>query len=410
MGISIGLVGLGAFGSVFAALFKAHPLVDRIAFCDCEPERIKKFAEDPFFADKFNPKDVYATLDDMCKSDLDAIAVITQPWLHAPQCIRVMESGKDVYSAVPLICLPDGEEVLDWCDKIIQTSLRTGKHYMLGETTCFRPQSQFCRKKAVEGAFGDFVYAEGEYCHDLESLREVRRYRTASRTGSGWPAREEAYARRGKLTSPMDYPTHSVSGPIFCMGTRARKVSAWGYRNRNNDPYFEHSDFSNVAAFFQLANGASLRVVEMRELAGRLSPIDAEIFRIVGTRGTFSENIWYYNGRTKAGDALNPIINKEYRHEELFDPLPPEVSASFLEVMRHADPGAVIADFVPSGHGGSHPYLVHEFVSSVHEKRQSLVDPWEAAHYMAMGVAASASARRDGELLEVCDWGFAPVN
>jgi len=45
MGVSLGLVGLGAFGSEFAGLFKSHPLVDRIALCDREPERIGKFAE-----------------------------------------------------------------------------------------------------------------------------------------------------------------------------------------------------------------------------------------------------------------------------------------------------------------------------------------------------------------------------
>ena len=41
MGISLGLVGLGSFGSAFADLFMSHPLVDRIALCDREPERIK---------------------------------------------------------------------------------------------------------------------------------------------------------------------------------------------------------------------------------------------------------------------------------------------------------------------------------------------------------------------------------
>lgn len=412
MGISIGMVGLGAFGGAFAGLFKAHPLVDRIAFCDCEPERIRKFADDPFFADKFNPKDVYSSLDEICRSDLDAIVIITQPWLHAPQCIQVMESGKDVYSAVPLICLPDGEETLEWCDKIIRASLKTGKHYMLGETTCFRPQAMFCRKKALAGEFGDFVYAEGEYCHDVDSgcsLRKVHENRTAGRVGSEWPAREKEYTRRGKLASPMDYPTHSVSGPVFSMGTRALKVSAYGYRNRNSDPFFGHYGFSNVAALFQLANGASMRVAEMRELAGRLSPLESEIFRIVGTRGTFSENIWYYNGRTRAGDALNPLKVEHYTPEELFDPLPPEVKSGFLSCVFAGQPDAQNRDFVPSGHGGSHPYLVHEFVSCVHEKRQSLVNPWEATHYMAMGVAATASAKRDGELMKVCDWGYAPA-
>ena len=36
-------MGLGQFGKAFAPLFKAHPLVDRIALCDREPERIEKF-------------------------------------------------------------------------------------------------------------------------------------------------------------------------------------------------------------------------------------------------------------------------------------------------------------------------------------------------------------------------------
>ena len=45
MGISLGLVGLGSFGSCFVPLFKSHPLVDRVALCDQEPERLKFWAE-----------------------------------------------------------------------------------------------------------------------------------------------------------------------------------------------------------------------------------------------------------------------------------------------------------------------------------------------------------------------------
>jgi predicted dehydrogenase len=127
MGISIGLVGLGSFGSEFAPLFKAHPLVDRIALCDREPERIAKFARLPSFQGKFNASDAYASLDDICRARLDAIVIISQPWLHAPQAIQVMESGKHVYSAVPIAWMPDAEEVLDWCDKLVATCRRTGR-------------------------------------------------------------------------------------------------------------------------------------------------------------------------------------------------------------------------------------------------------------------------------------------
>ena len=47
MGISLGLVGLGSFGRAFADLFMSHPLVDRIALCDLEPERMAAFAKKP---------------------------------------------------------------------------------------------------------------------------------------------------------------------------------------------------------------------------------------------------------------------------------------------------------------------------------------------------------------------------
>ena len=126
MGISIGLVGLGSFGSGFAELFKRHPLVDRIALCDREPERVARFAELESWRDKFSPRDAYGSLDEICRTDLDALVIITQPWLHAPQCVQALEAGKHVYSAVPVISIPDDDEILEWCDRLVTTCQRAG--------------------------------------------------------------------------------------------------------------------------------------------------------------------------------------------------------------------------------------------------------------------------------------------
>ena len=38
------------------------------------------------------------------------------------------------------------------------------------------------------------------------------------------------------------------------------------------------------------------------------------------------------------------------------------------------------------------------------------INVWEAVRYMAPGVMAHKSALRDGELLEVPDWGDAPIS
>jgi predicted dehydrogenase len=388
MGISLGLVGLGSFGSAFADLFRSHPLVDRIALCDLEPERMKKFAEKPGWEAKLDPSDLYASLDEICESNLDALVIITQHWLHAPQAIQAMESGKHVYSAVPVISIPDADEILEWCDRLVATVERTGKHYMLGETTYYRPQAVYCRRRARAGDFGEFVYAEGEYFHDVDSrtnLREVIRRRMASTAGAAWRERLQAYRARGVKTGPMHYPTHSTSGPISVMDAHPVKVCAWGYANRDGDPYFDDNAFSNETALFYMSNGATMRICEFREIGhpGR------EIFRIYGTDGSFENNTW-----TDNHDAI------QLTTEEMREPLPEDVLAAFQAAVDHN---------VYGGHGGSHAFLVHEFVDAIAHDRIPAINVWEAVRYMAAGAVAHKSALRGGEILEVPDWGNAPA-
>ena len=365
-----------------------------------------RFAELPSWQDKLNTRDVYDSFDEICRSDLDALVIITQPWLHAPQCVQAMESGKHVYSAVPVIMLPDGDEILEWCNRLVTTCRRTGMHYMLGETTYYHPEGMFCRRKAAEDAFGDFILAEGEYMHDLDgmcSLRDVFALRFASRSGQEGRRMYQRYRRRGVLDGPMHYPTHSTSGPVFIMNSHALKVTAYGYRNANNDPFFEGDAFSNETALFTMSNGATVQICEFRECGGTFH--DTETFRIIGTRGSYAENVWKDNGRT-APLTARPLEITRLTDAEMRDPLPPEVIEVFKPI---CDPGAdVESDFVPSGHKGSHPYLVHEFVEAVAQGRHPSINIWEAVRYMAMGVAAHKSALRDGERLDVPDWGNAP--
>lgn len=404
MGISIGMVGLGAFGTGFAYLFCNHPAVDRIALCDREPDRIEFLAQKEAFARKFAPRDAYASLDEICRADLDALVIITQPWLHAPQCVQAMESGKDVYSAVPIVSLPDSDEILAWCDRLIDTCRRTGQRYMLGETTYYRPEAMFCRRQAAAGAFGDFVYAEGQYHHDVAGLRSVKAHREAGAAGREWLELKKQYQERGFRGGPMHYPTHSTSGPVCVMKSHARKATAYGYRNRTGDPFFEDNAFSNEVALFQMSNGAAVRICECREI-GRLG---TESFSILGTRGAFWDNIWSQRPLDTEHNA-GPAERSELRAADMRDPLPPAVTEAFTEIdFTGAFPAGTNVDFLHTGHGGSHPYLVHEFVDAVAAGRQPAVNAWEAARYMAMGATAHKSALRGGETLDVPDWGDAP--
>ena len=213
MSISVGMVGLGMFGPSFIQSYKAHPDVHRLALCDLNEDRLTKWAK------QFEISETYSTLDDICKSDLDALVIITQHWMHAPQAIQAMEAGKHVYTAVPATAS------LDECEALIRTVERTGMIYMNGETSYFRPETVFCRQKAAEGAFGEFVHCRAEYFHDMDhGLYDVAK----NRWGALW-----GRDKTGGI--PMYYPTHSTCFPISVMKAHATSVSAQGYIYPNDD-------------------------------------------------------------------------------------------------------------------------------------------------------------------------------
>ena len=152
MTISVGMVGLGQFGQHFVQLCKAHPDVSRLALCDVRADRVAEMAK------KFDIAECYDSLDAICRSDLDALVIITQPWLHFSQVMQGLEAGKHVYSAVPTVYGVDGDRLLEQCDALVEKVERTGQNYMLGETTFFRRQTMYCRERAAQGDFGEFVY------------------------------------------------------------------------------------------------------------------------------------------------------------------------------------------------------------------------------------------------------------
>lgn len=404
MGISVGFVGLGQFARYFTPLFLHHPQVDRIALCDLEASRVREYF-DALGGDgaKLSERDCFESLEDMLSTDLDAVVVITQQWLHSKHALQVLEAGKSVWSAVPVLQVAELDEILEDCRKLIDTVLRTGKHYFLGETSMFRPESMFCQRKAREGEFGAFVYAQGEYSHSFDSpgcdLRDVMKQRLSGKAGQAKWEQVSAGPAGKPGKGPILYGTHSLSGPLSIMNTRALKVSCFGQKPITDDPFFEQTGetFSNETALFLLDNGATLRISEHRETAG-----EGDKYAITGTAAAYTEH-----GRWR--DFRDSSKSFKPTNAEMQDPLPDDLLDIYFELRnRKRDPGDRDIAAVFGEHGGAHPFMVHDFVSSVIEDRMPLVSIWDAAKYEAAAVTAHRSALREGECLEVPDFGDAP--
>ncbi len=49
----------------------------------------------------------YQSFEEMLASDVDAVAIFTQRWLHGEMAIQALEAGKHVYSTVPMAIQAD---------------------------------------------------------------------------------------------------------------------------------------------------------------------------------------------------------------------------------------------------------------------------------------------------------------
>jgi predicted dehydrogenase len=393
MGISIGICGVGAFANCFIPLFKAHPLVDEVVLCDLDADKLKQKSG------QFDLPRTCSSLDELCRTDVDAIAIFSQNWAHGPQAVQALEAGKDVYSAVPAGIT--AEEI----GNLVRAVEKTGRLYMIGETSYYYPSAIYCRQRVAAGDFGRVVYSEGEYYHDFDhGLYEVFKWRG----GGNW--------KRTAGSPPMHYPTHSTGQVVSVIGAHATHVSAFGFVDNHPDGLFRAevnqwgNTFSNETGLFKMSDGSMMRINEFR----RIGHPGAEEISIYGTEGSFEQQVnaqcWITKNRgdvTDLRDLLAPV-GAPRKLEGDMSKVTDELTHAGLAKIH--DVNRLPVEFVglPNGHLGSHQFLVDDFVKACVERVQPPNNVWQAARYVLPGLTAHESAVRGGELLEVPDYGDCP--
>jgi len=57
-----------------------------------------------------------------------------------------------------------------------------------------------------------------------------------------------------------------------------------------------------------------------------------------------------------------------------------------------------------AGHGGSHPHLVHEFISALVDNREPFPNAKQSANITCVGILAHESALKGGEIIKLPEW------
>lgn len=335
--IKMGIVGYGYCKFGAAFGFQNHPNVEIVAVSDLIPERCEALAKD------CKCTKTYPSLEELVKDEtIEAVFVATDAPSHAKHAIEVLKHGKHVASAVPAVfgSLEDAE-------MLFETVKSTGLKYMMFETSVFRDDLFAMRQIYNAGGFGQLVYSEGEYYHYMEkALPSYLNWRV------GLP--------------PQWYPTHSNAYGIAVDGGSFTEVSCYGmpsilgHLQPTNNAY--KNPFGTEIALFRTAAGGMSRMAVSWDTPGD----EGERGRVRGQKGS-------YHDKFEALAASLPDMTKPS--------LPPGVEAG--------------------GHGGSHGYLMNEFVTAVLQDRKPLIDIAMSLNLTVSGIVAHESALKNGELLKI---------
>lgn len=397
MTFSIGVLGVGQFGSQFAHLFKLHPGVSAVYVVDELPERAAAAQE------RWGLDGVVGSFEELLESDVDAVAIFTQRWTHGPLVERALRAGKHVYSAVPM-AISEAE-----IERIIQAVRETKLVYAMGETSYYNPATVFARQQHAAGKFGRIFYTEGDYVHDMDlGFYEAYQYSGGER----W--------KETASYPPMLYPTHAIGGVLGAVPAHAVSVSCIGVKDDRGDGVFDKdvsmfaNDFSNATALFEMNDGGAMRTNEMRRV-GYPSHLRESRFRFFGTEASFEQlattTVW--QDKTKVEDVSEQVETKPTMSAD--DPsladVAPELRDAFISGLAPVhDQSRLPEEFLgaPNGHEGSHQFLVDDFVTAVNNRTLPPVNAWVAARFTLPGIIAHESALRGGERLPIRDFGDAP--
>lgn len=419
MKVKIGIVGYGAFSKDFVDLFHLHPDVEKMYVAELYPERRKEIKE------HLPDIEVYSSYEEMLEKaeDMNSVGIFTQRHLHADMVIKALEAGKNVYSAVPIAC------TIEDVKKIVELVKKTKLVYMMAETCYYYPCAMFCRDKYQKGEFGEFVYAEAQYYHDIREM-----YNDFKRSGGDkW--------QRVAGIPPMFYPTHSICTVFAAINQYATQVSCMGMRDNFPDNIFgeEKNDFenpfSNETAIFRMSGGGVVRINEFRRVG--INKPSTYITCFYGEQGAYDriadkhyfqkapyidrDGVTHERQLIDVSEQLLSNHYKDFRDGKIekgfwgnvWEDGKSEISgdavvgsADIHDLSRIPKP---LREYNNMHHFASHPFLVDDFVRAVVENKLPPNNAWDAARYMIPGLVAHESALRGGELLDIPDLGDAPA-
>ena len=365
------IVGLG-FGAEFIPIYQRHPNAEMFAICQRSRESLDRIG------DAFGIERRYTDYAELLKDpDVDFVHINTPIPDHAAMSIAALEAGKHVACTVPMATsVEDCRRIVELCD-------RTGLKYMMMETVVFSREFLFVQELLRRGDLGKLQFLQASHQQDMD----------------GWPGYWPGLP-------PMHYATHCV-GPVLGLPRKdAEYVSCFGSGTIRDEmiPIYG-SPFAVETAHIKLRDSdLSARIIRSLFDTARQYRESIDVY---GSKQAFEwplvegEKAVLHTAKKPEPEIPERVEVPDYAHL-----LPEPIQAFTTKGVYDLDANEHLSFTQGGGHGGSHPHLVHEFLSALLEAR----DPWpnakQSANWTCVGILAHESAMEGGVRKDLPDWTF----
>jgi predicted dehydrogenase len=377
--INIALVGLG-FGGAFADIYKHHPNVGTIGLYDINKDRVSATLSWMSQDDNSSATiKIYDSFEEILKDGtVDAVHLVTPIPQHEEQTVKVLESGKHCACTVPMAISLEGIK------RITEAVRKSGKNYMMMETTLYTYQFFYIKEMIKSGKLGRIQFMRGSHYQDM----------------ANWPGYWMGLP-------PMYYGTHAIGPMVALSNSRIKRVNCFGSGTMEEWLTKQYGNpFPVESALFEFENG--LKGEATRSLFETARTYQEGLF-VYGSDASFewgfADNDNPYvstamsaeNGKRGGWCKVDKVQMPNY-HKYLPQEIQRFTVGGNYDPLNPQDSLMVGAG---GGHHGSHPHLVHEFVMSIIENRKPWIDENLGGNITAAGICAHESAMKNGVAIEV---------
>jgi len=369
--VNVAIVGLG-FGAEFIPIYQRHPHASMYAICQRTPEKLNAVG------DAFGIAKRYSKFEDLLKDPgVDLVHINSPIPDHGWQSIAALKAGKHVACTVPM-----ATSVAE-CKQIVDLVKKTGLKYMMAETVVYAREYLYIEELYKKGDLGKIQFLQASHQQDMD----------------GWP-------NYWPGLPPMWYATHCVGPMLALTRASAEYVSCFGSGTIRPELAKKYnSPFAVETAHIKLKD-SDLTARIIRSLFDTARQY-RESIDVYGSKKSFEWTLVEHEPHILHTAKLpEPKIPKKIQVPDFAKRLPAAIRPFTTQGVYELGKGKKThLSFVQgSGHGGSHPHLVHEIVSALVEDRDPFPNAKQSANWTAVGLCAHESALQGGKIVKLPAW------